>query len=631
MAKIDSEDWSAQEAEFAEFLASLCEPPSTEPTEVWAEKHVEVQDGPFAGSKWRLQFTLLAKFIFDALRRPGMKRVIIMMSAQYVKTTVLLIDFLRNCKEDPANTMWVMAEADNITEFASKRLIPYIESCDVVAPMLVSTRKNIIQMDGMNLMLRGSNSRAKLQSDPVRRIYCDERREWAKGAIDLLRKRMRTFPNAMEISAGTAGVENDELHCDYKEGSQTRGHIRCLHCQHSQPIRFNRDATAHWPLAREFGGFVWESSDVTKPNGIWNYVEVAKTVRFECENPQCRALYSNNQKYDLLRTMHPHDYNPNAPKDISSFSGCAFEAIWDSCDWDKLVVEFLKAVEEAKRGNLEPLKAFITETLGEPWRDSLGVIEDAGWLETRKAPYDFGDVFPEEQRRFMAADKQEKGGEHYWWLIRAFGFNGASRLIAYGKCNTKTELEEIRKSYKVIPACCVIDSGFQAQEVYRFCLATGWKAFKGDSVEYYLVQQPGKRPGEMVTMRQIWRKTKAAVYNSATKKRIAAIPLYTFASDAVKDALAEYKMGLVGDWSVPDKIDKLYIKHLSAERREEKTDPRGRVSYVWKQLYEDNHLGDCEIMIHVAAIASKTISLTPKGKAAIGSPSQTIERPDFDV
>lgn len=607
---IKRSEWAEQEREFAGFLSGLCTPPSTEPTEVWAEKHVEVQDGPFAGSKWRLKFTPLAKFIFAKMRQPGMKRVTIMMSAQYVKTTALLIDFLRNAKEDPADTMWVMAEADHMGEFIEKRLMPYVEGCEPVAKLLVGKSKNMVRFEGMHLLLRGSNSRAKLQSDPIRRVYCDERREWKPGSIDLLRKRMRTFPNALEISAGTPGNERDELHCDYLEGSQTRAHFHCPKCGHSQPIRFGREATALWPAERECGGFRWETSEVTRPGGQWNWEELRKTVFLECENPACRARFTNNEKYELIRTMHTHDYNPLAPPTHASIGGSAFEAIWESCDWDKLVEEFLKAVEAARHGNVEPLRAFITETLGEPWRDELGVVENAGYLETRKEDYDFGEVWPEEQRRFMAADKQEKGGEHYWWLIRAFGFGGNSRLIAYGRCNTRVELEEIRKQYGVKPVNAVIDSGFQAQEVYRFCLSTGWKAFKGDQCDFYLVQQPGKRPGEMVTMRQLWRKTAAAVYNAVTRRRVAVVPLFTFADDPMKDELTAYSMGLVGHWTVPSRIDRVYIKHMAAEKREERVDARGRISYFWKQVYADNHLRDCEKMIQVAAIASRTIIAT---------------------
>lgn len=622
-------EWQDEARELATFVSSVCAPPSDEPTEDFAEKHVIVQDGPFAGTPWRKDFTPLAPLIFARMRHHSTRRFILMMSAQYIKTLSLLINFLRNAKHDPAATMWVMADAESMSEFIDKRLMPYIEACDVVAPLFVRKVKNLIQFQGMNLMLRGANSRAKLQSDPVRDVYCDERREWKKGSIDLLRKRMRTFPNAREISAGTAGVENDELHLDYKEGTQTRGHIRCLHCGHSQPIRFGKDKTCMWP-ARECGGFVWEESERTKSNGIWNYDEVTKTVRFECENPKCRALYVNAQKYELLRTMHTHDYNPNPLKGVVSFSGCAFEAIWESCDWDKLVLEFLRAVDQAKLGNLEPLKTFITETLGEPWEDRLGVIEDFGFLEARKAPYKYGEVWAEEKRRFMAADKGERGGEHYWWVIRAFGLFGKSRLIAHGNCKTYAELEEIRNLYKVLPKDAMIDSGFQAQSVYRFCKGSGWKAFKGDRVQFYVVTVPHpKYPARTITVRQMWRVTRGVVYNAKTRARVSDIKLYTMANDTVNDCLAEYMTGLVGDFTVPNETEREYFEQIGGDVRRSKMDSRGVVEYYWETV-GPNHYRDCERMIVVAAVASRTINLQVRAKKQDDPQHNAESQPEKD-
>ena len=603
--KLNENDWQDAADEFADFLSTVCSPPSDEPTEVFAERHVVVQDGPFAGSNWRLQFTPFAKFIFAGIRKTGVRRVTIMMSAQYAKTIALLIDFLRSSKEDPADTMWVMADADHMAEFKEKRLMPYIEGCDVVAPLLRHQKKSLIQFETFNLLLRGSNSRSKLPSDPIRKVYCDERREWKRGAIDLLRKRMRTFPNAQEISAGTAGVENDELHCDYLEGSQTRAHFHCLKCGHSQPMRFNKEITTLWKTPRQCGGFVWDTNETTKPDGVWNYAEVAKTVRFECENPDCRHRYSNADKYELIRTMPPHDYNPTAPPELKSYGGSAFEAIWESCDWDKLVVEFLKAVEQAKTGNMEPLKAFITETLGEPWKDEIGVIEDYGFLESRRQDYDFGDVWPEEVTRYMSADRQEAGGEHYWYVIRAYGVNGKSRLVMYGRANSTGELEDIRKKYSVPVTNCMMDSGFKASEVYKFCLSTGWKAFKGDDAEFFFHRNERLRQ----TVRRVWERTLVDPFFATSNQGRRTLPLFRWSNNSVKDLLLTYMTGLTGEWSIPNKTPKTYMKQVTAERREEVVDIHGRVKFVWKRKIRDNHLFDCELMIHVAAIITKMLKM----------------------
>lgn len=598
-------DESAQE--LATFIAAQCAPPSTEPMWKWWESNIVLDgSGPFPG-RYRSELTPMVRWLADWAQNPRVRRITGMGAAQTIKTQFLLNLFNWSVNESPGTTMWVMADADSIREFWTKRLEPAINGCESTLKRFHGRSKDLICFDSQNLLLRGSQSRAKLQSDPVKRLICDERREWKRGAIDLVRKRTRTFNESQEISVGTAGRKGDELWTDYIEGSQTMPHFSCLKCGHSQPFRFGRDANALFPIPRERGGMRWEKNETTCPGGHWNFKELRKTVRFECES--CGNLFSDTDKHALIRTLHPHDYNPAAPADKKSLHWGALEFIWEKCNWGELTEEYLRAVEAARYGNIEPLIAFVTETLGEPWEDRLGVIDDYGFLETRKAPYKYGDAWAEEVIRFMAADKQERGGEHYWYVIRAFGRFGKSRLICYGRASTKAELLQIAKDNGVHSSNCMIDSGFTAQDVYRFCVRSGWKAFKGDAAEFYLYTQPAKGNRPRKTVRRHWRKTNASVYNERTRARICTIPLYTFCNDPIKDTLAEYMTGEVGEWAIPEKVGRDYFEQITAERREEKTDPKGRISYFWKQLRRDNHLWDCELMIMVAAIITKTTAL----------------------
>src|SRR6266403_5145033 len=88
---------------------------------------------------------------------------------------------------------------------------------------------------------------------------------------------------------------------------------------------------------------------------------------------------------------------------------------------------------------------------------------------------------------------------------------------------------------------------------------------------------------------------------NAVHRRVEPLPLFRWSNNASKDLLAEYMMGLVGDWTTPAQIGRDYLKQVTAERREEKTDTAGRIHHFWKQVRRDNHLLDCELMILVAA------------------------------
>lgn len=47
---------------------------------------------------------------------------------------------------------------------------------------------------------------------------------------------------------------------------------------------------------------------------------------------------------------------------------------------------------------------------------------------------------------------------------------------------------------------------------------------------------------------------------------------------------------------------------LTADRRVEEEDTRGRIRYRWHEVRKENHDKDCEKMIKVAAIVTKTIA-----------------------
>lgn len=96
------------------------------------------------------------------------------------------------------------------------------------------------------------------------------------------------------------------------------------------------------------------------------------------------------------------------------------------------------------------------------------------------------------------------------------------------------------------------------------------------------------------------------------------MPLFRWSNSATKDLLAEYMIGLVGDWTIQAQIGRDYLKQVTAERREEKEDTAGRIHYFWKQVRRDNHLLDCELMIIVAAVITKLIA-TKDSSATLNS------------
>ena len=114
------------------------------------------------------------------------------------------------------------------------------------------------------------------------------------------------------------------------------------------------------------------------------------------------------------------------------------------------------------------------------------------------------------------------------------------------------ELEAKRKESSAPAVNAMIESGFKAREVYRFCLANGH------------------------------------------------CPLRFGLND--EDGMPLLHLD-------PDRLSRRSGAKTDLSRRSFEAKMDGRVSYFWKQVRRDNRLGDCELMIIVAAVITKTLQV----------------------
>lgn len=568
----------------------------------WSEENIVVDNTSPMPGRWRSATSPWVKEPMEVAADKRVTFVAIRCSAQSSKTQTILNLICWDIVEDPGPEMYVMANQEDAVDFVRDRFQPTLKNCQPANALLLREGKLGFTFRTMPLYFVGAGSMAKLQGKPIKRLKLDEVRNYPPGALDTVLKRIRAFDQLAQVFLiSTPDMLDDAVDRSFKQGDQRTFHFPCPACGHIQQLRFAQ--------------LKWDTNDQTKPNGKWHFDNLAQTIRFECEKCSYSIRDTPTERKRICRDGRFIRMNPNAPAHHVSFTWNALLPWW--VRWRSIVEEFLHARAAARAGDLQPLKTFVNETLGEPWDDQLGAIEDFDFLDARKADYDFGDTWPEELVRFMAADRQEAGGEHYWYAIRAFGPFGKSRLIAYGRCSTREQLEDIRKQHNVTAANAMLDSGFKASEVYRFCLATGWKAFKGDDADFFLHKD--LRSGR--TVRRLFQRTFVdPFFGTRHAGRRKPLPLFRWSNNAAKDLLAEHMAGLVGEWTLPRSVARDYLKQITAEIREEVVDTRGRLSHRWKQIRRDNHLLDCELMLTVAAVITKLIASVP-GSSAGGAAS----------
>ncbi len=596
------------------FLSAM-RPKDRRPAWQWCEDHIVVDDTSPKPGPWRSDYSPWVRPVMDAATSVAIRRIAVKCSAQSAKTQTVLNLACYIVAEDPGPALYVMAAADEARDFMRDRVVPTFESCRPVREQFRGVQKMTAVFNGMPFYFAGSHSKSKVQSKPIRWLFLDEMRNYPKGRVELALKRTRSFWNAKEFLISTADTVGDIVDSEYRAGTQETWHIQCPKCQTWQPLKFD--------------SLKWDREEEAKPMGEYSFDRLAETIRLHCATPDCGHTWRDVpvERRRIAREGKFIAQNPNAPSNKRSFHWNAMLPQWVS--WKSIVEEYLAAVRAAKaeHPDLEPLKTFWNETLGESWDEALGVIDDWGFIEERKQNYTFGEVWPEEICRFMSADKQAEGGEHYWWVVRAFSANGRSRLIAYGRAETTEQLEELRGRYNVPLKNAMIDSGFRATEVYRWCQKSGWKAFKGDSAELYTTSARNPETGREQTVRRLWHKVPVdpmfGVQRNARLRNVRSKPiwLYRFSNDTTKDYLAEFMRGIIGDWSIPKTIGRDYLSQISAERRIEKIDTRGGSHFTWHRYRKANHLLDCELMILVAAVITGVVQ-----SGAIRQPKAAIRK-----
>lgn len=525
----------------------------------------------------------------EAWKERAVESVTLCWGSQTAKSTTLMAGLAWMLCNEPSPALWLMPTADLGRSFVKTRWKPFLEDCPAMRaewPAKADDFANLEQhFRRATLVWVGSNSPGNLSSRPIRVVVADEVDKFRSATKEesdslwLVEERVKSYSGAKRFLTSTPTVEHGRIWQRFLAGDQRRFHIPCPHCKTMIVLLWDQ---VKWdPGARN-------------DDQSWNLTKVRDSATYKCQ--KCGESITDSQKVVALRSGVWVPGNANAEPGARSYHLSSLYAPLRSCSWGSLAVRFLKA-----RATKDGLHGFVNGDLAEPWKDELGQIDDFDFLGDRCGEYDFGDPWPEEVMRVFSADRQAKGGEHYWWIVRAFARGGRSRLVAYGRANSLLELEERRKAFNVPASNSVIDSGYSASDVYRFCRGAGWRAFKGDDAEYFLHRDQARGR----TVRRLWDTTLVDIglgQRKRTARTTGVVRLTRWSNPALKDLLAELMRGVAGEWTIPHRVGRDYLKQMSAEHRVEERDKRGQLKYKWHRVRPDNHYFDCELQATTVAL-----------------------------
>jgi hypothetical protein len=617
----------------SQIISDAARRPSSEPADKWVERNIVL--GGDSDLQGRVSFDLIpmARFLLRKCQDPRVRSITAMISTQSAKTKTIEFFLMWKIKNSPAPTGWYMDTQESAKLFAQTRVIQDLESAELIAPLLPKDRNkkkwSLIQMSVMDFYVLGANTKRNRERISLETVICDERRNFPRGAMQSIRNRYKTFRNHKEISISSAGDEFDDLHAGYLQGTQHLFYWRCLDCDHPQPFRFGRDETTLFPTKRERGGIIWDDNERTHPGEhVWNTDELRKTVRYQCE--VCGRLYGNHEKQLLLATMTEENnfgavqMNPMASPEHVSLHWNELYMPWAECSWERTAEKFIKArMAQTLNNDIEPLKVFVKESLGEPWRLFSEKPEPDEILALR-SDYSFGQCYDPKlvpiTVKILSVDVQQ---DFLVIVLREWewGGSGSSRLIFAGTLLGFGELREFQTQNGLKAKLTFIDCAYyrRQKEVFKFCLQYGSHPILGsDAKEFVQSFRTDETTKERQAVKTFWKEDTIDPEEGRSQQGRLFLKRFSWSNTHYKNLFCFYVLkGKAGRWTLPmDIAEKCpeYLRQLPGHRRITHTSPDGIVSYEWADE-KPNDYADCELMQLAAAdICAVTKSTSEKGK-----------------
>jgi len=582
-------------------MADWLTPPSELSLWQWAEAKIDLTGLSQIEGPYRTDVSPMVRPVFDALQDRRTRKVVLMVSAQAGKTQTLMVFAAWAICEAPGPMFWVMASEEACDEFTKARLMPLLERIPEVVSRMPAERSgktlNLVRFTSMPVYFRGANSPSKLKSTPVRWLVCDEVSDWPPSSFEKVGKRVRSYSHSKTVVISTPMNAGETVHAQWEQGTQTFFHWACPHCGHRQPFRFGREKSVVFPEARDKGGLVWDTNDTTRPSGRWNWAELRKTVRYQCES--CEANIYQSEQFKLLQTLERYDRNPTPEPNVQSFFWNALSSIW--VRWDDVACEFLAAKERAESGEMEPLKSFVRETLGEPWL-LIGDVADENEIRRLCGKYNRGEFWPaNDQRRATRIVTVDVQKDHLRFTLCQLREGGELRVVDYGQLSHFDDLRALQTAKGVANRGVFIDSadGNRQTEILRECVRWNWLAMRGSAQDGFAHKNASKR-----IVHRPFRVSSVDPFIGTKGAATKGVTRIEWSNESYKGRL--YLFALKGKgplFELPADVGSDFIAEIQDERREPEKGSRGNTVWRWRDS-GNNHYGDCLLMALVAMDAS---------------------------
>ena len=345
-------------------LAGLRPPPEMTISQ-WAEKYrILAGTASSEPGRWSNARTPYLVEIMDELSpQSSATDVVFMKGSQIGGTEVLINTALYYIKHCPSPIGQFQTTEQTAKRFLKQRENPAFTAMGM-NDLFYGDEMYIKEFPGGILTTGWSNSPSNFRSAPFCISLCDEISEWPDDCggqgdpCELARRRTTNFPRRKLFWNSTPGIEGEcRITKMFELGDQRHYQVPCPHCGELHK----------W----EWGNVVWDCNS--------NGKALPQTVRMRC--PHCGEEYGEYHKTELMALGQWVAENPDG--EYPSFHINALYSPLGWYSWANAVSDFVKA-----KGDVNKMKSFTNNVLGEPWSLDGGKVIDPNGLMSRCEEYE---------------------------------------------------------------------------------------------------------------------------------------------------------------------------------------------------------------------------------------------------
>lgn len=559
---------------FRRVIRNTLSPKETLTVSEWAERYRVLDGASNIQGKWSNDVTPYLRGIMDSFVDPAVRRIYFCKASQIGGTEAMLNMLGYIVTESPAPTMIVYPTDDLGKEVSNLRIKPAFRLIPEVKKVFKEQESKELELrfTTMTLFLNGAGSPSKLASKPIKYLFFDEIDKMGGASkkeaspFNLALERTKTYRPQEKVYACSTPTLRDNYIWNLHDGADEVRHyfVPCPNCGEMIELRFAQ---------------IRFEKDDEKQMSI---AERAKTATYFCE--KCGMEIKNESKPEMLRRgewQAVRKRGIGAPRSVGFWINSLYSVF---LKWEDVAEEFLKSYEDP-----EQLQNFTNSWLGEPWEDTK-LKTTADTVQDRET----------EEEEFVVpswavfltggVDVQETS---LYYTIRAWGEYTTSQNITHGQALGFEEIADaMNREYKtadgrkMVVKLCLVDSGYQADSTYDFCVSNS---------DWALPVKGSSNP-----MRDRYKISKVDRQGS----RAYGMQLVLVDGSQFKDSISARmrRENGKGSWMVFRGCDEEYRQQVTAEHKVVERSG-GKEKTVWrlKHSHADNHYLDCEVYAMAAA------------------------------